>query len=68
MKSQQTPNVLNCDMIAGCLNPVTHLGNKGYIYCASCGMIRRASGQERVRKMTPIELRMVQSGNPLERY
>lgn len=23
-----------CDMVNGCPNPVTHIGEKGYVYCA----------------------------------
>lgn len=51
-----------------CVGTVSMIGSKGFVYCSACGPERRASGYERVRKMTPAELRKVNAGEPLARY
>lgn len=48
--------------------PVTMIGNKGYAYCAPCGLARRASGYELVRKLRSSELRKLERGETLGRY
>lgn len=48
--------------------PVAMLGNKGYIYCQPCGLSRRSSGYENVRKLTPAELRKLERGEVLSKY
>lgn len=60
--------ILKCDMKTDCRNAVTHIGSKGYIYCAECAARRRQSGYERCRKMTPSELRLLRDGKPIARY
>jgi hypothetical protein len=55
-----------CDMVVDCPNPVTHIGEKGYVYCASCVPCRR--GVERCRLMRPWERKMVAAGEPLPTY
>lgn len=66
-----TGKVLECDggfdTCTGA-GTVSMIGNKGYAYCAACGLVRRQSGYERVRKLTPKELRTLESGEPLKRY
>lgn len=57
---------LHCDMRAACESPVTHLDEKGYVYCAEHGQIRKHS--MRCRKLSHEEVRHLESGNPLERY
>lgn len=47
---------------------VTHIGNKGYVYCAICAVIRRQSGYERTRRLTKTEMRLLQSGEPIRKY
>lgn len=49
-------------------NPVTHIGDKGYAYCADCAERRRDTGYERVRKMRGWELDILRSGKPLLSY
>ena len=46
---------LKCDMIEGCIADVTHIDDKGYLYCAEHGPQRREGGR-RCRKLTPSEL------------
>lgn len=55
-----------CDMVAGCANPVTHIGEKGYVYCKTCAPHR--AGWERVRRMSAWELRLIEAGEPLPSY
>lgn len=53
-------------MTHSCSSAVTHVGEKGYIYCAVHAVDRR--GVERTRKMKPWELRLIQRGVPLPSY
>lgn len=55
-----------CDMVEGCVRPVTYIGEKGYVYCAECVVHRK--GWERCRKMRKWELDMINSGKPLPSY
>jgi hypothetical protein len=57
---------LQCDMRASCKNPVTHAGEKGWIYCATCAPSR--AGWERCRKLRPWELTLLRAGIPLPSY
>lgn len=59
---------LKCEMKTDCTEPVTHIGDKGYIYCATHAVTRRQSGYERCRKMRPAELKLIESGKPLSAY
>ena len=52
-----------CDMKADCTEPVTHIGEKGYIYCTLHAPDRWQL--ERVRKMRPHELNRIKRGEPL---
>jgi hypothetical protein len=54
------------DMKDGCTNPVTHIGVRGYIYCAGCSPQRQ--GFEHTRRMRSWELKILQSGKKLLRY
>jgi len=49
-------------------NPITHIGNKGYVYCRSCAVTRRQSHIERVRTMRAWELKMLNDSKPLPSY
>lgn len=51
-----------------CTAAVTHIGEKGYVYCAEHAVLRRRSGAERTRKMLPWELKLVEQGTPLPNY
>ena len=59
--------VPRCDMEQDCLEPVTHIDHKGYVYCTSHGEQRKRSGIP-CRVLRPGELKKVQSGAPLSRY
>lgn len=48
--------------------PVEMIGSKGYIYCGPCGVARRQSGYENVRKLKPAELKKLQRGEVLAAY
>lgn len=57
-----------CDLHMDCKNPVTHIGNKGYLYCSMHAVERRQSGYERTRKMVAWELKVIANGEPLPSY
>jgi hypothetical protein len=57
---------MKCDMNSDCDNRVTHIGEKGYVYCAEHAAHRR--GVERCRKMRKWELVLIESGKPLPSY
>lgn len=62
------PSVLFCDMEQDCTSPVTHIGSKGYVYCAHHAIERRQSGYECTRKLRRWELTQLQAGEPLASY
>lgn len=55
-----------CDMRAECTETVTHIGAKGYAYCATHAPERR--GFESVRKMRAWERRWIGEGRALPSY
>lgn len=57
---------LTCDMRDDCANPVTHIGEKGYAYCA--GHAPDRAGWERTRRLTSDELTTLRAGKPLATY
>jgi hypothetical protein len=59
--------VLKCDMSKTCEEPVTHLDEKGFVYCTKHGIQRRGSGH-RCRKLSPSELGQLKRGEALARY
>lgn len=59
---------LHCDGWCDHANLVTMIGNKGYAYCTPCGIQRRESGYENVRKLRPAELRKLERGEVLTAY
>lgn len=56
-------NRISCDMVRDCPNPITHIGAKGYVYCTAHAGDR--AGVERVRKMTPGEIKRVEEGQTI---
>jgi hypothetical protein len=56
----------HCDMRRECTNTVTHIGEKGYVYCADHAPDRK--GVERVRRMRVWELKLVLAGKQLPSY
>jgi hypothetical protein len=67
LKKNRRPRALQCDMSHDCKGAVTHLEEKGWIYCSTHAGIRKFSGR-RCRKLRPHELKKLQSGQPLKRY
>lgn len=57
---------LKCDMDHGCTAPVTHIGEKGWVYCAEHAPCR--SGWERCRRLRAFELRLLERGKALPSY
>lgn len=59
---------LKCDGYGmnACMHPVTHIDEKGYVYCTSHGEQRQA--HRRCRKLRAHELQTLRSGQPIERY
>ena len=55
-----------CDMRKTCTRSVTHIGEKGYVYCSVHASDRQ--GVEHCRKMRAWEIKLVQSGIPLPSY
>lgn len=51
----RAPAVLTCDMRHDCAAPVTHVDEKGWLYCATHGPDRRAGGI-RCRQLRPHEI------------
>jgi hypothetical protein len=57
---------LRCDMVEMCGEEVTHIDEKGYIYCTNHGWARRSWC--RCRKLRPHELSRLRRGLQVERY
>jgi len=57
---------LYCDMRDGCLNPVTHIGERGWAYCATHAPWRR--GYERTRRLLVSERKQLERGEPLASF
>lgn len=55
-----------CDMARDCTTPVTHIGEKGYVYCPEHAAQRR--GWEGARRMVAWELDLLREGKPLPSY
>lgn len=59
--------VLRCEMEEGCTGLVTHLDEKGYVYCMHHGKQRRGGGI-RCRQLKPAEVKRLQNGERLTKY
>ena len=57
---------LKCDMEKECTQAVTHIDNKGFVYCREHG-IRRKEWRP-CRQLTPAELKQLKAGTPLASY
>lgn len=57
---------LQCQMRGDCTHPATHIGEKGYLYCAEHHPLRQ--GWERCRKLRKWEMLMLEQGKPLPSY
>lgn len=58
--------LLTCDMVKGCVSPITHIDIKGYVYCRQHGISRKDTC--RCRQLTSKELQTLKSGEPLKDY
>lgn len=58
---------LKCDGREGCDVPVSHIEDKGWIYCTQHALHFRSCGR-RLRKLTTKELAVLQEGKPLSSY
>lgn len=58
---------LRCDMQKDCEGTVTHVDEKGYVYCAVHGPERRQSGI-RCRQLTIGEIAKLDRGEPIPYY
>jgi len=63
-----TATLPRCDGWCRGANPITHIGSKGYVYCAECARERRWAGSESVRKMRAWELDRIARGHALNSY
>jgi hypothetical protein len=59
---------MTCDMTKSCTAPVTHIGEKGYIYCTEHAIERRRYVGEHTRKMRAWELKLIEAGKSLPSY
>ena len=57
---------LTCDMTKTCADPVTHIDNKGFVYCSKHGHERRYACP--CRKLQPWELQRLEHGETIPRY
>lgn len=60
--------LMQCDMSRDCHAAVTHIGEKGYVYCTAHAIDRRTYAWERTRKMQAWELRLIRNGQSLPSY
>lgn len=51
-----------------CGAAVTHIGEKGFVYCAEHAAVRREGGRERCRRMRGWEVKLIEAGTPLPSY
>ncbi len=58
---------LKCDMRVDCKEPVTHLDNKGYVYCTGHGEQRR-SHDIPCRKLRSHEITKLTRGETIKKY
>lgn len=61
------PTVLLCDRDRSCCAPVTHIDQKGFVYCTNHGLSRRSCGIP-CRKLRDYEIRKLGRGETLSRY
>ena len=57
---------LKCDMEKDCSESVTHIDDKGYVYCRSHGIMRKS--WRRCRMLKPKEKAQLLEGIPLSSY
>lgn len=60
--------ILECQMIEGCKETVTHIDSSGFIYCLKHGRERKTGHGRNCRKLKPTEIKKLTQGQQLERY
>lgn len=55
---------LHCDMKEGCEEPVTHVDNRGFVYCSQHAE-RRKSGGTPTRALRPNEIKNLERGETI---
>lgn len=66
MSFDPTTKKPRCDMEKDCLEPVTHLDQKGYVYCTEHGLDRRRFRP--CRKLRTHEINKLNRGEQINRY
>lgn len=66
MNSTANSISLRCEMRDDCQQPVTHIDNKGFIYCEEHGFQRRY--YHPCRHLRPHELNRLRKGLQVEKY
>ncbi len=51
---------LRCNMAQTCTSPITHIGEKGWVYCSNCAADRQY--WERCRRLRQWEIRRLERG------
>jgi hypothetical protein len=54
---------LCCDMTKDCPNPISHMGERGWLYCSQHAPLR--AGFERCRKLRKWEVSRLESGHSI---
>ena len=57
---------LKCSGTKECTCPVTHIDEKGFIYCSDHGKLRKM--YMRCRKLTKSELKTLEDKKPIKKY
>ncbi len=61
---RSSAKTLACDMKNDCKDHVTHIDNKGFVYCSSHGAQRRMNGTP-CRKMSRAEIKRLEEGGTI---
>jgi hypothetical protein len=61
--SYDSNGILRCDMTHNCAKTVTHIDEKGFVYCREHGIVRKC--YRRCRQLFPNELRMLREYKPI---
>ena len=71
METHKTPGNaplrIRCVMTEDCQEKVTHIDQRGFVYCEHHGLRRRASGTP-CRKMTGKEIKFIYAGQLIKGY
>lgn len=68
LRKPRTDGLPPCDMSVGCSRPVTHIGDKGFVYCAEHARVRRRHSFESCRELRQWELKLIRAGQPVPSY